>query len=139
MNFDENDSCNDTPPHPENLKSVAVPEPRPDTNDSTTLCVSIRYYGSKDITVYDTLWLLGDQGTCKDEDPNLLCQDDGTNDPGSAYTCNRTIFGNCTFLSDICISNYSRVHSGNYTTEACPVSAGGPIGSISKLELSETV
>jgi len=140
MTFARNDSCNkDIPPHPENSKSMAIPEPRPGTNDSTTLCVNIRYYGSKDITLYDTQWLLGEHGSCKDNDPNLLCHDDGISEPGSVYTCERIIFGNCTFLSDFCISNYSRMHSGNYTTIACPTSMGGPIGKVSKLELSKTV
>lgn len=140
MSFAKDDSCTkDTPPHPENPKSVAIPEPRPGTNDSTILHSNIRFYGSKDITLYNTQWLLGEQGSCKDSDPNLLCQDDGISEPGSLYTCDRMIFGNCTFLSDFRISNYSRVHSSNYTTIACPASVGDPIGSISKLELSKTI
>lgn len=138
MIFDKNDPCTkDIPPQPEFPKSVTVPEHRPDANESTTLCVSIRYFGSDNISRYDTLWLLGERGSCNETDPNLLCEDDGTDELGSVYTCNRVIFGDCTFLSDFCISNYSRLNSGKYTTMACPVSGSDPIGSISQLELSK--
>ena len=135
MTFDKNDSCTkDTPPHPEEPKSVIVPEPRP--GDPTTLCVNIRFFGNNDITLYDTLWMYGEEGSC--QDPNILCEDDGIDESGNTYICNRTIFGNCTFLSNLCISNYSKLQSGNYTTRACPViPKSGLDGDTSKLEISK--
>ena len=134
MTFDKNDPCTkETPPDPEDPKLVAVPVPRP--GDPTTLCVNIRFFGNDNISLYDTLWLYGDEGSC--HDPNILCDDDDTN--GTDYICNRTMFGQCTFDSNLCIANYSRNQSGNYTTRACPViPRSGPDGNTSKLVLSKS-
>ena len=134
MAFDKSDPCTrETPPDPEEPKSMAVPEPRP--GDETTLCINIHFFGNDNITLYETRWLYGDEGSCYDT--KILCEDDKMN--STEYICNRTIFGRCTFDSNLCITNYTRNQSGNYITRACPVhTSGGPGGNTTTLELSKS-
>ena len=105
--------CNPlSPPSPAGPRTVVVPEPRP--GDLTTICLNMSYVGNEEY--YDTRWQSGNEGDC-DEKP--LCAD---NDfiPGHQYKCSRTLFGKCTFLSKLCMPNYTKSLSGNYTTLACP-------------------
>ena len=129
-----NCTCNDTivfhlsflspctsnsPPSPAGPKTVVVLEPRP--GDPTTLCLNMSYVGDTNRNDYDTRWLRGDDGYCGNT-PSLVCADDDI--PGYEYKCSRKTIGNCTFLSNLCIVNYTMSFSGNYTTLACAVSSG---------------
>ena len=103
----------DSPPVPAGPKTVVVPEPRPD--DPTTFCLNMSYVGDTDENDYDTKWQYGDEGNCHRA---ALCADDDYI-PHGQYKCSRTMFGQCTFLSKMCIANYTKSFSGNYTTLAC--------------------
>ena len=127
--------CTSIFPDPAESKMVVVAEPRP--GDSTTFNTTVRYYGSSSINQFDTEWHLG-FGTCSD-DP--LCADDDADNDGR-FKCNRTDVSNCTFLSNFYIHNYSKLQSGNYTTNACPVESRSGSGSntsqVSTLDLSKS-
>ena len=117
LNF--NSPCtSDFPPTPARPRTVVVPEPRP--GDPTTLCLTMSYIGDTDENHYDTRWLRGGIGYCGNG-PSLVCMDDDI--PGYEYRCKRQKIGNCTFLSELYIVNYTTSFSGEYATLSCAVSA----------------
>ena len=102
-----------SPPVPAGPKTIVVPEPRP--YDLTTFCLNMGYVGDINRNDYDTRWLRGDEGNCHRA---ALCADDDYL-PHGQYMCSRTMFEQCTFLSKLCIANYTKSFSENYTTLAC--------------------
>ena len=107
--------CNPlSPPSPAGHRTVVVPEPRP--GDPTTFCLNMSYVGKEEY--YDTRWQRGDEGDCGEKP---LCADDDYI-KGHQYKCSSKSFGKCTFLSKLCMPNYTKSLSGNYTTLACPAS-----------------